>query len=43
MPCEGNRVEGRVTATFFGMPKREMSYDHESEFRTFEQAKQAIS
>lgn len=43
MSRKGNCIDNCIMETFFGTLKREMFYDHEQEFQTFEQLKQAIA
>ena len=43
MSRKGNCIDNCVMESFFGVMKNEMFYGHESEFRTFEQFKRAVS
>ena len=43
MSRKGNCIDNCIMESFFGVMKNEMFYGHESEFRTFDQFKTAVS
>ena len=43
MSRKGNCIDNRMMESFFGVMKNEMSCGHESESRTFEEFKKAVS